>query len=84
MYNITDSTDDIIGTSAFALNASIGDGSGTDVTYSNVKGTITITSPKAFEIQHRSQVTYGSSGFGVSSDFSIAEVYTQVKITKIP
>ena len=50
---------------------------------SELKGEITISSPKTFEIQHRAELTSVTSGFGVSSNFGVDEVYTQVKIRKL-
>ena len=74
LYNITDSTDDIIGTNAFSSTPDYG------ATRSFASGVINITSAKVFEIQHRCSDT----GFiGNTCNFGVAEVYTQVKITKL-
>jgi hypothetical protein len=78
LRNITDSTDDIIGTSEHASNAG-----GIIVSKSACMGTVTITTAKTFEVQHRCSTTYATDGFGYPSSLSVSEVYTQVKITKV-
>lgn len=78
LRNITDSTDELIGTSEYAL----GNVSG-DQTRSKITGRITITSAKTFEIQHRCTTTNGIDGAGVVSTFSVDEIYTEGKIDKI-
>ena len=75
--NITDSTDQIIGSSERAEN------SGPVVTTrSNAFGRFTIAASKTFEIQHRVQNTKSTDGFGNPSSFSDSEIYTIVKITR--
>ena len=79
LRNITDSSDTLIGTSEFS-------GSGNSDVVSNfsfVIGRFTIASSKTFELQHRCEVTRGTNGFGVSSIFSVVEVYTNVQIWKV-
>lgn len=77
LRNITDSSDTLIGSSMSAQTSYNGNNT------SNIYGVITITGSKTFEIQHRCQTTFGTSGFGTSSSFGVSEVYTQVKITRI-
>lgn len=79
LRNITDGVDvpNGIGTSTW-IDAS--DGS---VTQSYLECTLTITSSKTFEIQHRSAQTKATNGFGRASNLGVIEVYTQVKITKL-
>ncbi len=48
-----------------------------------VYAVINIGSAKTFEIQHRSEVTVATTGFGVASSFGSDEVYTQVKIERL-
>ena len=77
LRNITDSTDDIIGSSEISAS-----GDGTQ-SISVLEDTITISEGKTFEIQHQSTATQTIDGFGVASNFSVDEVYTQVRVEKI-
>jgi len=77
LRNITDSTDDLIGSNNFC-NAGA-----TVMNHSLVKGRIVLTSSKTFEVQHRCSTTFATNGFGGPSNFSVNEIYTQVKITKV-
>lgn len=79
LRNITDCTDDIIGQNAAALTECGSD----DMSSALLKGRITITSAKTFEIQHRAQTAQACTGFGTPANFGVVEVYTQVKVTKI-
>ena len=77
LRNITDSTDDAIGTSGYAENVNGGSAD------SFVNAIIEITSTKVFEIQNRSGGTQATNGLGVANAYGVDEVYTQVKITKL-
>jgi hypothetical protein len=77
LRNITDSTDTLIGSSAYA-SASYG-----GHTLSTISGQFTIAGAKAFEIQHRVESTNGTNGGGVESNFSVSEVYTIVELWKV-
>ncbi len=77
LRNISDSTDTILGSSEFATASTSGQ------TSSFIKGQFTIASTKTFEIQHQVQNTVTTNGFGVESNFSVSEIYTQVLIQKI-
>ena len=77
--NITDSTDDIIGSNKYSTNVP----ADSDLSHSEVIGTINITSSKTFEIQHRSSATRSNDGFGVASSFGVDEIYTTIKIKKV-
>lgn len=79
LRSITDSTDDIIGTSEFLNNVA----GGHSTNQSFAEGTIEINSNKTFEIQHRCASTFATSGMGLASSFGVDEIYTTVKITKI-
>lgn len=79
LYNITDASDAVIGSSAYSTTG-IAD---TDVETSDVIGIFTIAGAKTFEVQHQGQTTSTTNGFGIASSFSVVEVYTQVTITKI-
>ena len=76
LYNITDSLDQIIGSLQF-------DASSAQSSNSFIIGTVEISSPKIFEVQHRSSSTSTTNGFGRPFNVSVDEVYTQVKITKV-
>jgi len=79
LYNVTDSSDVIYGTSASASSSDLTDAR------TNIIGVVEITSSKTFEIQHRVTATSAdAAGFGSqTSGFSAPEVYTIVKITKV-
>jgi hypothetical protein len=78
--NITDSTDSIIGSSERIITSTSGTGT-TNASF--IRGVITISSPKTFEIQHRTTSSGPSFGLGIANSFGEDEVYTQVKITKV-
>ena len=76
LQNITDSTTDADGTTAYAVSG--------PQTISSGAGIITLGAAKVFEIQHYSKVTKANNGFGVGTNVSgINTVYTLVKIHKI-
>jgi len=75
--NITDSTDTLIGSSEYIVQADAA------VTRSEVLGSISVSSTKTFELQHRALGTRAADGFGLASSFGVPEVYTQVKITRL-
>jgi hypothetical protein len=78
LRNITDSTDDILGSAEFSASAA-----NYAQTWSKVKGVITIAGSKTFEIQHRATTTRSTNGFGTSPNFSVNVIFTTVKITRI-
>ncbi len=78
LRNITDSTDDIIGTAEFTNNTS-------PVfvnTRSIIKGKLTLLKTTTFEIQHRCTTT-DVDGFGNTITVGVNSLYTQVEITKL-
>ena len=77
LRNTSDCTTDILGTT------SLTGASTSDMGISILKGQITITSSKTFEIQHRVATTNADDGFGIGAGFGDSEVFTSVKITKI-
>ena len=78
LRNITDSTDDIIGTSG--ISYLIGTQGKDD---SQVKGIISIAAQKTFEIQHFINTSSASTAdFGIPAN-KTSEVYTVVRIRKI-
>lgn len=78
LRNITDSTDDILGTTEKVDGSTANGGS-----MSHIEGEITLTASKTFEIQHRSSATSSGEGFGSAAAYGLDEVYTVVKITKL-
>lgn len=77
LYNITDATDGTIGQGSYTTNSVNG------TTSSFIKGMVTLTSAKTFEIRHRCETAVASAGFGLQMSYGVSEVYTQVKITKL-
>jgi hypothetical protein len=77
LYNITDSTDVIIGS-----NQTSGD-TMTAMPPATVFGVFTISAQKTFEIQHRCQTTANDIGFGIRNELGIGEVYAEVLIWRI-
>jgi hypothetical protein len=77
LYNVTDATIDILGSSATIAAAA---GSQTD---SNLTGVFTIADTKVFELRHRCSVTVNNFGFGFPNSFpDMVEVYAEVTIQK--
>jgi hypothetical protein len=77
LRDITNSSDILIGHSAWASNTNVVGNLAT------IMGRFTISAATTFEIQHRCEITSATFGFGSDSNFGVDEVYTQVKITKI-
>lgn len=72
LYNVTDASDTLIGSSAY---------SGTNVQNDAiVQGRFTIAATKTYEIRHQCETTKITDGFGVQSNFSVTEVYTEVQV----
>jgi hypothetical protein len=80
LRNITDSTNDIIGTSERIVRLS---DASQGQTQSRGFGLLTLTASKTFEIQHQCGGTSNTQGFGAAAQMSLAEVYTTVKIVRI-
>ena len=77
LYNVTDSTDVLFGTSEQAKAIY-------EVTpRSEIVGQFTIAGSKTFEIQHRCATTANVYGFGIPTGFGDVEIYTQVEIWKV-
>lgn len=75
LFNITDTADVIIGTSEFT-NVST-------TPRSKVRGRFVLAASKVLELQHRSQTTQTTNGFGSASSFGVVEVYAEVRIWKV-
>jgi hypothetical protein len=78
LRNVSDSADAILGQSTGA-----GSSGGKTQTNSVVSGRFTIAAEKVFELQHRCETTRNDDGFGQKSNFSVIEVYAEVKIWKV-
>lgn len=76
LYNITDSSFDLIGTSEF-----VSGGSGQSKSF--ITGRFTISAQKTFELQHRCENTDTGNGLGVTSNFSQVNIYSDVLIWRI-
>jgi len=79
--NITDSTDDLIGTSCNDRDNGGGGDNGGGVAV--LEGILTIAGAKVFELQHRCTAGQSTTGFGAASGYSVVEVYAQVTIEKL-
>lgn len=77
LYNVTDASVEILGTSSHSSSSAGG------TSTSTVTGEFTIASTKTFELQHRNSVTRSSDGFGIASNFSVSEVYAVVELWKV-
>jgi hypothetical protein len=78
LYNVTDASDILIGTSgynsqtaAYAYDRSF------------VTGRFTLAASKVIELRHRCSVTRATDGFGVAVSFGDVEVYAEAMIWKI-
>lgn len=77
-FNITDSTEDILGGVSSAVNGVQG-----SIIRAVLSGQITITGTKVFELQHQSQTTFASFGFGFAAGIGFNEVYSIVSIERL-
>jgi hypothetical protein len=77
LYNVTDASDTIIGTTEHVGAAS------TVGTSSVVIGTFTITATKTFELRHKCSTTLSTNGFGLAGNLGVSEVYSTVRIKKV-
>lgn len=74
LYNITDSSTTLIGTSELNTTAN------TNLTRSFISGIFNIVSQKTFEIRHQCGVT---GIYGTACNFGVPEIYTQVELWKL-
>jgi hypothetical protein len=75
LRNMTDSIDTLIGSSEVSAPGGY--------TTSIINGVFTISAQKTFEIQHQCQTSAATNGFGVESNFGVAEIYTQVQLWRL-
>jgi hypothetical protein len=76
--NITASSDEIIGM-VENVNASVS----ADTT-ARLFGNIVVATASVYELQHRCTTTKTTNGFGGQANFGVNEIYSMVKITKLP
>ena len=79
IYNVTDSTYILLGSSEQSRSTGSTDGTST----SRVNGRITLTGTKVLELRHYTTVALASSGLGVAVSTGQAEVYGEVFITAV-
>ena len=77
LRNTTDSSDTIIGSNAHASGTYGGHTDGW------IRGRFTIAGTKVFELQHYAGTTRETNGFGITSNFSVIEVYAEVWIKQV-
>jgi hypothetical protein len=78
LYNISDSANELIGSSSYSSSA----GGGGNI-LSVITGRFTISATKIFEIQHQCQTSTATNGFGVESNFGEVEIYTIAEFWKV-
>ena len=77
LYNATDASNIIIGTSEKCNAANV------STSRSYVKGRFTLTGTKALELRHRVGTTRDIDGLGKACNFGVTEIYAEVSIWKI-
>jgi hypothetical protein len=77
LYNATDASVEDVGTTEYAEA-----GTGTSQSRSFGSSVVTIAGAKAFTIEHRSNQTSATFGFGIASDYGSDISYALVKILK--
>lgn len=77
LRNITASTTIILGSTAYAANATFVQ------TDSIIMGVFTIAANQTLEIQHRCNTTVAGTGMGRAGSFGVGEIYTDVMLWKI-
>jgi len=75
LRNITDSNDELIGTSEEASSQS--------QNKSSIFGKFTISANKTFEVQHKCASTQSSNGFGSGGQVGLTELFTVVQLWKV-
>lgn len=77
LYNITDATADLIGSSSYA-------GSAADINVlSQLEGVLTISSTKSYDLQHRCLTQKNGDGLGKAANVGNSEYYSRVYIEKL-
>jgi hypothetical protein len=76
LYDTTGAADLLIGTSNHASTSPA-------MNFSVVKGRFTLTVESVLELRHRCTTTKATNGFGTKSNYSVVEVYSDVRIWQI-
>lgn len=76
LFNVTDATVDIVGTSAYADTVNSGE------TRSFIRGTITIAATKTFRVDHYITAAVGGVGLGSATSSGDIEVYADLMVTQ--
>jgi hypothetical protein len=76
LYDTTGAADLLIGTSNHASTSPA-------MNFSVVEGRFTLTVESVLELRHRCTLTKGTNGFGTKSNYSVVEVYSDVRIWQI-
>ncbi len=79
LYNVTDGTTMLTGTSAYIANA----GTGHALDRSHINGQITLAASKTLELQHRCETSYATLGLGVGANFGETEVFSVIELWRI-
>lgn len=83
LYNITDASDTLIGSSHYAgYNTNIYHTS-TSEAMALVSGKFIITAQKTFEVQYQCGRVLANNGLGVESNFGVVEVYTVAEFWRV-
>ena len=77
LRNTTDGTTTLIGSSSYT------DGADAVQNDTTVMGQFTITGTKVFELQHYTELTRATNGFGVATNATELEVYSEIEITRL-
>ena len=78
LRDTTNTSDLIIGSSAFTDTSVDGDN-----THTFVNGKFTLSGEVVLELQHRCTVSHSTNGFGVAGNVGVVEVYAEVLIKKL-
>ena len=78
LYNVTDASDVLFGTSSYATLGSAAYG----IDRSVISGKFTIATSKVFEVQHMCELTSTIEGFGPKTNYAV-EIYTVAEFWKV-
>ena len=78
-YNVTDSSNAVLGTSGAYLAAVTVNAGGV----ARLEGPITIAGTKVFELRHRCSTTRATNGLGIPNGYGEVEVYANLWIWKV-
>jgi hypothetical protein len=78
LFNVTDSTVAILGQMGSDVGTANLGGA-----YTHLRGIVTIASPKAFEIQTRTELAFATTGLGIGASYGDSNIFTQVTIQRL-